>query len=374
MSKKTLLVISLVAIAVIGIPVAVLLSQQEQNTRSSASASTTLSVLPNSTEAAPLQKTLGDTVTFDVMVTPGTNMPSMIKLEILYDPAKFDKTTNTFAVNTTAFPVTVEGPVITDGKILIAVSIGSDSTKAIQKETKVGTLTLTTKAATATPTKISLGTISEVLSVAKTDQAAENVLATTVPAFVIIGDATTPVETTLTITAFLHGIGNIGDNANPDAHSLSNKKPFHERRQLFVEVYNDQNMLAASKEGTISYNKDNGYYTGVFDFSQSLPEGDYIVKVKEPTHLRKLVDGIIHIKPQINNQITQIALVAGDVNNDNALNILDYNVISGCYSDLLPAVACDDLKKEISDLNDDGNVNQYDYNLFLREIIVQNGS
>lgn len=374
MSKKTLLVISLVALTVVGIPAAVLFSQQSQNTRSSASASTTLSIVPTSTESAPLQKTLGETVSFDVMVTPGTNMPSMIKMEILYDPAKFDKTTNTFVVNTTAFPVTVEGPVITDGKILIAVSIGSDSTKAIQKETKVGTINLTTKALTATPTKVSLGSISEVLSVAQTDQAAENVLATTVPAFVIIGEIPTPVATTLSFTALLHGIGNIGDNANPTQHSLSNKEPLHESRQLYVEVINDQNILAASKSGTITYNKENGNFTGLFDFGQTLPQGDYIIKVKEPTHLRKLVEGIVRITPQKDNQIPPIGLVAGDVNNDNTLNILDYNIIAGCYSDLLPAVACDDIKKAISDLNDDGNVNQYDYNLFLREIIVQNGS
>ncbi len=373
MSKKTLLVIGLVVVALVGIPAALLVSQQTQNIRSKASGSTTLAITPGTTESTPLQKGIGETASFEVWVKPGDNMPSMIKMEINYDATYFENTPNTFTVNNEAFPVTVEGPVVTDGKILVAVSIGSDSTKAIQKETKVGTLTLKTKAVTSSPTKISLGTISEVLSVATTDQAAENVLATTLPAFVIVAEAPTPTATTLTFTAFLHGIGKSGDNANPSAHSMSNKNPLHESRQIFIEVINDQNIVTATKAGILTYNKDNGNFTGTFDFGQSLPEGDYIIKLKEPTHLRKLVDGIIYIKPQQSNQIPEVAFVAGDVNNDNTLNILDYNIISGCYSDLLPAVACDDLKKEISDLNDDGKVNQYDYNLFLREIIVQYG-
>ncbi len=69
-----------------------------------------------------------------------------------------------------------------------------------------------------------------------------------------------------------------------------------------------------------------------------------------------------------------VTMVAGDVNGDNSLNILDYNLLVGCYSDLLPAISCTQATKVKTDLNDNGDVNQFDYNLFLREITVQTGN
>ena len=69
-----------------------------------------------------------------------------------------------------------------------------------------------------------------------------------------------------------------------------------------------------------------------------------------------------------------VSLVTGDINNDNALTILDYNVLIDCYSDLLPARNCSDQNKKASaDLSDDGAVNASDYNLFLRELSVVSG-
>jgi len=47
--------------------------------------------------------------------------------------------------------------------------------------------------------------------------------------------------------------------------------------------------------------------------------------------------------------------------------------LMGCYSDFLPPVSCQAVYQAPSDLTDDGNVNQFDYNLFLREISTQPG-
>lgn len=68
------------------------------------------------------------------------------------------------------------------------------------------------------------------------------------------------------------------------------------------------------------------------------------------------------------NTMPNVTLVVGDTNNDNTLDILDYNMIYGCYSVDSPPRNCNATQKFQSDLNDDGNVNQYDYNLFLREL------
>ena len=77
------------------------------------------------------------------------------------------------------------------------------------------------------------------------------------------------------------------------------------------------------------------------------------------------------------NQATTIPenfLITGDVNNDNLLSILDYNQILDCFSELTPARNCaETTKKQMTDVTDDGSVNQFDYNLFLRELSVQSG-
>ena len=73
------------------------------------------------------------------------------------------------------------------------------------------------------------------------------------------------------------------------------------------------------------------------------------------------------------NSIAPATLVAGDINNDNTLSILDYNIFIGCYTDFLAATSCTPEQQVATDLNDDGVVNEDDYNLFLRELAAQQG-
>jgi hypothetical protein len=450
LGKKQLVLGSLLLILAV-IPLTLFMAQQNQEQRSRATAATQLYLVPSTTASIPLQKNIGDSVSFDVMINPGTNLPSVVKLVLQYDPTKFQASATPFAVNAAAFPSTLEGPISQSGLVVASVSIGSDTTKAIQTITKVGTLTLTAISPTTSgATIISFGTNSQVLSVAKTDQSNENVLSTTTPAYISIASPITPTTvltlaptatptplptanptavltaipttiptntlspsqpvtpsvevsptpapspiptatpvptqiplptptlapatTYLTLTTFLHGIGNSGDNANPNTSTLSNKTPIRQQRNITAYVYNDQNQLTDTQAGTVTYDPANGNYSGSVNFANTLADGYYTVLVKEDTHLRKSVPGILHIIPQQNNILPSVTLVAGDINNDNVINILDYNILIGCYSDLLPAVSCTDNQKVISDLNDDASVNQVDYNLFLREVTVQNGN
>jgi hypothetical protein len=64
-----------------------------------------------------------------------------------------------------------------------------------------------------------------------------------------------------------------------------------------------------------------------------------------------------------------VPLTVGDVNQDNQVNITDYNLMMQCYSDIAPPKGpCSPALKRASDLNDDGYVNQIDYNLYLRVV------
>ena len=169
----------------------------------------------------------------------------------------------------------------------------------------------------------------------------------------------------------LHGIGSGGDNPNPKGAGTNN--PSHFNRGLTVEIYDTSGTLATSVQGTITYNKNKGDFSGTAQLPNNLTTGSYTIKVKSPGYLRKQIPGFINFIQGKLNSAGSVALIAGDIDGDNQLNISDYDQIMDCYSDLLPPKNCDATKKLRVDLSDDGKVNQYDYNLFLRELSVQQG-
>jgi len=181
-------------------------------------------------------------------------------------------------------------------------------------------------------------------------------------------------QTQISLTVYKHGIGNSGDNSNASNGSLSNKNPIHQQITVDVQIFTLNNKQIAGGSGTITYNSTKGGYTGSLPVQSGFPSGQYIIKLKTNGHLRGQVNGAQTLTAGKDNPITPIALIAGDINNDNAINILDYNILMGCYSDLAPAISCTSDQKTASDLNDDGSVNQYDYNLFIRELSNQNGA
>jgi len=104
-----------------------------------------------------------------------------------------------------------------------------------------------------------------------------------------------------------------------------------------------------------------------------VPAGKYSLKVTVDRYLHRIIPGLITLSSNKNNVLPTVSLITGDTNSDNKLDIRDYNMIIDCYSDYLAPVACDESKKAATDLTDDGNVNQFDNNLFDRELSVQFG-
>lgn len=177
--------------------------------------------------------------------------------------------------------------------------------------------------------------------------------------------------THVSITVLLHGIGKGGDNVN--LNSAGNMNPLHPQRQLTVELYDATNILKIAKQGAVAFNQTGGSFSGVFDVG-AIPGGAYTVRLRVPHYLTRAVPGIITIDPNTTGTEVIASLITGDSNGDNALSILDYNMLLDCFSDLSTARNCDDpSKKEATDFTDDGSVNQFDYNLFLRELSVQTG-
>jgi len=394
-NKKKIVLGLFLFLLLISIPLTLSLTKRPQETRSRASGSTTLSFTPSSTTTAPLQKDIGDTIDVDMMVDPGTNMVTFVRFQVNYDPTKLELLPNPFVLNTTSFPVAVEGPIVANGSLAESVSIGSDPTKAITKPTKIGTLHFKAIGPTnGSPTGITFTDLTQALSAGQNEQAGENVLSTTTPAYVSIGgNATTPApsgpQTLLKFKILLHGVGAAGDNPNPGGNSLSNKNPLHPQRNLEVQIFDSSNQLISSVSAptAISYTgPTNGTFDGSVDLGPSFPTGKYNIKIKTDRYLRRLVPGIISIENLQEVTVDEVGLIAGDTNSDNYLNVLDYNALLDCgFGKLDPLPMADPNSvynsatckghptSELVDVNDDGIINATDYNLFIRELSVQNG-
>jgi hypothetical protein len=176
--------------------------------------------------------------------------------------------------------------------------------------------------------------------------------------------------TNISLTVFLHGIGKSGDNSN--INSTGNMTPRTTQRTITLDFSDTSNAVVKTSTGTVTYNATNGNFTGLVDVG-TLSTGIYTIRAKTDKYLRRQIPGIISITSGATKAISPFTLVVGDVNNDNKLDIGDYNLLLDCFSDLTPARNCDATKKVATDITDDGNVNQFDYNLFLREISVQGG-
>jgi len=423
---KHKLIVTTIIIQLIALPLILYLVKQEQETRTQAATSTTLYFNPTSTASSPIQATPNQDIALDLMLNPGSNLVTLAKIEITYDPNVFTPAAiNPVVVNSQVFKTTIEGPVLSNpGKIQLTIAVGSSHEDIIQTTTKVLTLNMKIKSTTATTKQIGLGAVTEILSIADQD-GNDNVLSVATPATVKITIPVTntptppqatptpspsPIPTaTPTITPSptrtpsptpspsippvipteepaaasilnfiglrLHGLGRGGDNPNPNSIGILN--PTRKIRPLTVEFYNAAGSLVNSATGNITYTGETtGLFNGDIVVPASIANGPYTVKIRTPYYKSGNLPGILDLKKgeNYNMNLTNVALVAGDANQDNALSVADYEIIMECYSDLLPAKpTCTAAKKLAADIYDDGKVDQKDYNLFMREFSVQRG-
>jgi hypothetical protein len=171
--------------------------------------------------------------------------------------------------------------------------------------------------------------------------------------------ATQPVPTLLQLWAALN---------DPLNGTPINTHPLHTQRPMYITIYNSANTLVRSITSTATRKTGTSeYWTNVN--VGNLPSGYYQVKIRLDYTLVKLVAGISTIVGSQPNIFGVVPLTVGDVNQDNQVNITDYNLMMQCYSDIAPPKGpCSPALKRASDLNDDGYVNQIDYNLYLRVV------
>lgn len=180
-------------------------------------------------------------------------------------------------------------------------------------------------------------------------------------------------DTKLAFNLGLDGIGAAGDKRNPTGGG--NQNPKTTSRNLTVEVYDTNNNIIDTRNDNLTYNTSTKRFTATVALKQGFSNGNYIVKVKSPRYLRKQIGGIAAITAGQTKTMPQANLTAGDMVGNNKIDISDYNVFLSCsiFSKNNGACNQDPDHRINSDLNNDGNVDQDDYALLLREWEVQDG-
>lgn len=394
LSARIKILLAGVLILFISIPITLALFQTNQDQRSGATAGTTLSLIPQPGPSDTIQKGVDESVPIDVVVDPGPNAVTIIRMQVKFDPTKLEADEDEPFTPTDKFTKTLS-PVINNDKISVIITTGSDPNQAIRTNAATaGTFNFKAIEETGdSPTEVSFTSATEVYSAGSNDSAREDILSTSKPAKITIGEGgITGTGTKMSFTLLLHGLGIAGDTPNPTDNDLSNKNPKNPEKQLHVLVFDENDQQVAEGTGKIYFQKNNddddlnGTFMGAVFVNPVLTDGKYSVKIKTNRYLRKEFPGTITIDGDKNNILSQIELVAGDTNGDNTLNIVDYNALLDCgYGSINPlpmtnsgapfnSVGCQthEPRNDI-DIDDNGIINAFDYNLFIRELSVQTG-
>jgi hypothetical protein len=175
------------------------------------------------------------------------------------------------------------------------------------------------------------------------------------------------------ITLCPHGIGKCGDNVN--ANSMGTTSPKHTQRMITLTILDASRQTLVTKSGGIAYNQTAQNYQGAAT-NISLNTGQYLAKMHMDGCLIKLYPGMVTVGSGSTVTLPLLPLTCADVNNDNKLDILDYNLILNCYGSKQTTSACAIPPTSTAlgaDITDDGVVDQFDYNFFMREFSTQMG-
>ena len=192
----------------------------------------------------------------------------------------------------------------------------------------------------------------------------------------VVAPTATPTEPTNTPTPIPPGKTFLKFNI---ALSEINPNPKRSLRNLTVEIFdplnNNQKIEHSINESVVGINYD--LTQKILKGGNALPDTDWVpksgiynIKVKSDGYLRKLILSV-PITKGVQNDIALATLTPGDINGDNRIDILDYNLLRDCFGNKADTSACS--AKANADINDDGVVDGIDYNAFIKSLSVKEG-
>ena len=150
----------------------------------------------------------------------------------------------------------------------------------------------------------------------------------------------------------------------------NNNAPMHAQREGTVDIFNTSGQRVARKPGTVTYKSASGAFATTLNLGSTWTSGQYFVKVRLPNTLRQTMGrysgSTFSIAPGKTTYLPRTPIFTGDINNDNVMNILDYNIGSACWFNTTSCSGPGSPDYVASDLNDNGTADQVDYNIWLR--------
>ncbi len=160
-----------------------------------------------------------------------------------------------------------------------------------------------------------------------------------------------------------------------------NQLPKHLSRKVKVSIFDNTNKAILTGTGFVTYDS-NDLFTGIVHLGK-LDNGVYYIKVVSDHTLQALV--LPQFESLLSNRLnvlSPVTLLQGELTNDNAITIADYNMALACLQNkkcavqVFPGENAVDQKPQVYDfldLNDDGKVNVQDYNILLHNFWQQLG-
>ena len=169
----------------------------------------------------------------------------------------------------------------------------------------------------------------------------------------------TPGIPELILAVTLPGIGGntfAGANSNPSPSTKSAN----------ITLIGSVNM-ATTLSGILAFDSSNYSFKGTFPLATT--SGSFRLKLKLDNTLQKDL-GTIQITQGQNTIPQAVALFSGDLNDDNTVDLADYNIIISCY-EYYGSGICDE--KALADLNLDGKIDERDLNIFYSALQKRTG-
>ncbi len=170
-----------------------------------------------------------------------------------------------------------------------------------------------------------------------------------------------PGGASIRITAILPAVGTVFASDNKVV-----KEPNRQVQIQLIQPGPDAN-TSITASGTLTFN--GSAYTG-YVIVPSIPSGNHQIKARLNNTLYKFIPGIYNIQDQSSINTSPVTLNSGDINQDNRIDLLDYNIILGCVQ---KKPSCTTPYRALSDLDSNGIVESDDYNIFLTQLDFREG-